>query len=152
MTSFEDRIARKPVRTILFAGIAFIGVIGALAGVTSLVNMAINPIVQAGRVVNKTIDADNVLGNYEWFKRQAADYGAFDAKIATAQAAVDSFVAAAGPRTAWTFEDKQESARLNSVLQGLKSQKAGIAAEYNARSQMLNRSIFKSNDLPESLN
>ncbi|QGZ14211.1 hypothetical protein PP940_gp180 [Rhizobium phage RL2RES] len=102
-------------------------------------------------VATKTFDADNMIYNYEYFKRQYYDIVAFNQKIDNAQRQITSFEDSAGPRTNWTFEDKQESNRLNSVVLGLRNQRENMIAEYNARSKMANRSIFKTGELPESL-
>ena len=54
----------------------------------------------------------------------------------------------AGSRADWTFEDKTEAARLAAIKQGLQSQYQDIVAEYNARSKMANRNIFKDGLIP----
>jgi hypothetical protein len=112
-----------------------------------------NPFRQGANIINKTIDADNVIYNYEWFKQRHEDIGAIDTKIVQADKVVEQFKEDAGPRPDWHREDREESARLSSVAMGLKQQKADLAAEYNARSRMVNRSIFKAGDvtLPESI-
>lgn len=98
--------------------------------------------------VSKTINADNAIYNYEWFKRQKESIDATKQKLVIAQNAVLNFQELAGDRKEWTFEDKTESARLNSVAQGIESQLKDIIAEYNARTQMTNRNIFQDNILP----
>ncbi|QIG73995.1 hypothetical protein PP935_gp220 [Rhizobium phage RHph_N34] len=103
-------------------------------------------------VVSKTFDSDNIIYNYEWFKRQYNDIIAFNQKIDIAQSQISRFEESAGPRTNWTFEDKQEANRLNSVVLGLRNQRETMIAEYNAKSSMVNRSIFKTGDLPETIN
>ena len=105
----------------------------------------------AYQVTDKTLNADNVIYNYEWFKRQYNDYLAADRKIKNAEQAVKDFNDSAGPRDKWTFEDKTESARLQSIVTGIRQQRLDIRAEYNAKSQMANRSIFKTGELPDQL-
>jgi ABC-type Fe3+-hydroxamate transport system substrate-binding protein len=95
------------------------------------------------QIVDKTLNADNVVNNYEWFKQQAEDNTALLKKTEAAEQAVNSFNKDAGPREKWTFEDKIESARLAAVHLGLQSQREDLVATYNARSKMANRSIFK---------
>lgn len=102
-------------------------------------------------VAERTLDPDNVLYNYEWFKRQYHDVWAMDQKIFNAQVSLSQFREGAGPRENWTFEDKQMDNRLQTIVLGLQNQKKAMIAEYNARSQAANRSIFKTGDLPESL-
>jgi hypothetical protein len=128
-----------------FVLIAVVSVVGGVAAFVA------NPFRQAGRVVEKTIDADNVIYNYEWFKRQWRDVGAIDTKIAAQQKAVSSFEDSAGPRTDWTRDDKIEHARLSSIVTGLEQQRADIVALYNARAAMVNRQIFMGRDCPEHI-
>lgn len=124
----------------------------AVAGVAScVVNKGAYVANQAGRVFEKTFDADNMVGNYEWFKQQYQDIKAIDTKIVSTQSSFDTFITSAGDRSTWTFEDKQEFGRLNTIINGLKNQRASMVAEYNARASMANRNIFRTNDLPESL-
>lgn len=102
-------------------------------------------------VVEKTLDSDNVLYNYEWFKQTCQDVQAIDVKIQNTQSTVNQFREDAGPRADWGFTDKDEFGRLNAVVLGLKNQRQDMVAKYNARSKMANRSIFKSGELPETL-
>lgn len=112
-----------------------------------------NPFMQAADVVNKTVDADNMIYNYEWFKQRHESIDAIDFKIRAQQLSVEDFEKSAGDRKDWHREDREEHARLSTILTGLRQQRADLAAEYNARSRMANRSIFKSGDveLPESI-
>jgi hypothetical protein len=106
----------------------------------------------AYKIADKTLDADNVLQNYEWFKQQYEDYIAIDKKILNAEQSVQEFTVSAGDRSKWTFEDKTEYSRLSTIATGLKQQREDIIAEYNAKSKMQNRSLFKTKDLPFQLN
>lgn len=109
------------------------------------------PFNTAKDIVQKTLKADNVLQNYEWFKQQNADYIAIQVKIAEADSSFVQFKRDAGPRSGWTFEDKASYSQLQTISTGLRYQKADIAAKYNARSVMQNRSLFKTRDLPDQL-
>ena len=119
----------------------------------AVVSFAVNPIRQAARAVNKTIDADNVIHNYEWFKRQNEAITAIESKIESAESSVKTFMELGGERDNWDREDKIEFARLNSIAQGLHMQRSDMVSEYNARSRMANRNIFKVGDgqLPERI-
>lgn len=121
--------------------------------VISVAGFVLNPFKQAGRIFNKTIDADNVIYNYEWFKQRHEDILATESKIDSAREAVEQFKSDAGPRDSWHREDRTEHSRLTTVVMGLEQRRADLAAEYNARSRMVNRSIFKTGDveLPESV-
>lgn len=126
-----------------------IGVVAivAMPAACTMYNVATAP----ARVANKTLETDNIINNYEWFKRQYNDIKAVDVKLTAAQDNLDGFKNDAGPRSDWTFEDKNESARLNAIVAGLKASRADMVSIYNARSKMANRNIFKSNDLPETV-
>ena len=108
------------------------------------------PVEQETRIHEKTIDADNVVHNYEFFKQQAQDIKATDAKIKTAQTEMSSFKEVAGDRDEWDYNDKNEYARLTANVTGLKNYRNEQVATYNARAKMANRSIFKTKELPES--
>jgi hypothetical protein len=154
--SWEQAAERGPGavawRVFWFAIPVFI-VLVVCSGIVGVVGFGLNPLRQAGRVVNKTIDADNVIYNYEWFKQRHEDIEAIDAKIVDSDAMVATFKEEAGARADWHREDREEYARLSAVTLGLKQQRADLAAEYNARSRMANRAIFKAGDveLPESI-
>lgn len=122
-----------------------------LAGLTVVGALSL-PFRSAAGIAERTLNSDNVIQNYEWFKRQVTDVQAVDRQIAAVEQQIQFQIAAAGPREKWTFEDKQEANRLNAVLIGLKGNRAAMVSEYNARSQMANRTLFKTADLPESLN
>lgn len=149
----EDDFEARPTRTVLKVMLWVVAVAMLLGLGSCAMGLIANPFFQAARIVNKTIDADNVIYNYEWFKRQHEDIRAFDAQVANAQQQLDLFTISAGPRDKWTFEDKGESQRLSSIVLGLKNQRVAMVAEYNAKSRMVNRSIFKTGDseLPERM-
>lgn len=126
--------------------------VGALLGVLSLPFHAVDAGIETAHgVIDETLNAENAIYNYEWFKQQAQDIEALEGKIAIAEQSVISFEAVAGPRTDWTFEDKNEDARLRSVSQGLRSQYETLIADYNARASMANRSIFADGLIPNSI-
>lgn len=99
-------------------------------------------------ITDKTLTADNAIYQYEWFKQQVEDIKAIEAKIEIAQNSHAAFVASAGDRKDWTFEDKNEAARLQTVKQGLQSQYQDMVATYNARTKMANRAIFLDGKIP----
>lgn len=107
----------------------------------------------ASGVITRTLDPDNVIQNYEWFKQVYEDVDATDRKIENAEAAISRFDESAGPRSGWSHEDKTEHARLNTIVLGLQNFRADLVAQYNARSRMVNRAIFKAGDkvLPERI-
>ena len=145
--SYEDAAERGPLP--LFWKV--LGPVVLIVVVVGVVGFALNPFRQAGRIIDKTIDADNVLYNYEWFKQQWRSVNAIDRKIEAQQSAVNRFESSAGPRTDWTRADKIEHARISSIVTGLEQQRADMVATYNARAAMANRQIFMGNDCPQYL-
>ena len=119
--------------------------------VGSVIGWGVKIASQPARVIGKTLDADNIIYNYEWFKQTYQDVKAIDRKIENAVLVVKNFKESAGARSEWTFEDKTESSRLNTVVLGLKNQRQDLVATYNARSAMATREIFKTGELPERL-
>lgn len=129
--------------------IAVLGGFFALAVIGSAMNLITIPWLKFDRqvqmnrdIVTKTYNADNALYNYHWFKEKAEYVKATAAKVKIADESVTSFEASAGPRTAWTFEDKTEAARLRAVAQGLRGAYEESVAEYNARMKQADRAIF----------
>lgn len=102
-------------------------------------------------IIKKTYNADNALEQYHYFKDLYEAIQATQNKVAQAKEAAGAFDAAAGPRTSWTFEDKQESARLHAVALGLQAQYENQTADYNARAKSVDRAVFKDN-LPLFIN
>jgi len=146
--NFENNPSKSIRKFILWTiGIGFMVTI-VVAGIKTV----LLPSKTAADVIEKTLDANNVLANYEWFKTQYNDWEAIKSKVQQAENSVSTFKSEAGDRSIWTFEDKQESARLQSIVDGLRYQKEDIEAKYNAHSKMLNRNLFKSSDLPYELN
>lgn len=146
----EAQVKRGPFRAFIFV---FLGLLF-MAIVVGTVGFGMNFFKQGALIVEKTIDADNVIANYEWFKQRYQDIQAVDAKVSGAVLAASSFVEFAGERSSWHREDREEHSRLNSILLGLRQQHSDLAAEYNARSRMANRNIFKLGDaeLPGTIN
>lgn len=145
--SWEDAAEHGPGRFGVKLGLAALLLVVVLGGVTCV----LNPFCQAGRIMSKTLDADNVLYNYEWFKQRYQDIDAVDAKVRGAHTVVGQFADMLGDRKDWKRDDRIEWSRLNSVWLGLTQQRNDLAAEYNARANMANRSIFKAGDLPDSI-
>lgn len=133
---------------IILASVAIIALFTLVFGTLRVFTAGVNAPVE---IIEKTIDADNIIYNYEWFKQQNEDFTALKNKIAIAIQAENQFKNDAGPRKDWTFEDKTEAARLNSIVIGLNNQLEDLVANYNARSKMANRNIFKDGELPSQL-
>lgn len=152
MSTWEKRFEEKPRRTAFNVGVSVILVATGLSFVGGAAFILTAPLRTVTGIVDRVSNPDNVLANYEWFKRQVQDVKAIDVRLEVSRQTLQRFEASAGSRTAWTFEDKQEHSRLSSIILGLEGQRAAMVAEYNARTQMANRDIFRTNDLPETLN
>jgi hypothetical protein len=105
----------------------------------------------ANGVLDKTLDPNNVIYNYEFFKQSYQDIQALTAKIIDAQKAVSSFDSQFQSRKEMDREDKLESERLHAILTGLQQERQTEVAQYNARASEANRNIFKSNDVPNHI-
>jgi hypothetical protein len=149
--SHEEEFLQDPKRKIKKGIFWVLGLSLLLGAIMWTIDLVTTPLQTAKDVVKKTLNADNVIQNYEWYKLQYNDYIAIGTKIADADTAVKHFTRDAGSRKDWTFEDKNEYSRLTSIADGLRYQRADIVAKYNARSKMLNRDLFKTSDLPAEL-
>lgn len=134
-----------------FFGLLIIIGVGIIATATDIITIPwlnLNSRVRMERdITRKTFDANNAIYNYHWFQERAGSIKALDAQIIIADQAVKDFETAAGSRDKWTFEDKNESARLRAVAQGLKNERKSQAEEYNARANEADRQMFV-DDLP----
>lgn len=129
-------------------GLFMLSVLGSAMNLITIPWLKFDRQVQMNRdIVTKTYNADNALYNYHWFKERAESIKSTENQIVNAKLQVDSFRESTGPRKDWTFEDKNEDARLNAIVLGLKNHYEEIVAEYNAKSQESDRAIFK-DELP----
>ena len=120
-----------------------LGVIGSALGWISL------PFRTARGVAERTLNPDAVLANYEWFKQTVQEVRALEVQLTNARAALVDF-RGENPRP-WDYPTSTEAARLGAIVLGIQNQRQNLVAEYNARSQMANRALFKSANLPETL-
>jgi len=132
------------VRTFLY----FVGAAILVVLIWLLLMFVFVPLVNAARVYEKTLNADNVIFNYEWFKLQYHDYLSLKAKIEIAEEEANGYKQSA---TSWTDNQRKEYERLASIATGLKYQLQDVISEYNAKSSMLNRNLFKDKEPPYRL-
>ena len=135
-------------KSVFVAGLAAVGIVAGLVIASTAVGLITLPFRAVSGVAERTFNPDNMIHNYEWFKRQYQDVKAIDVKISTAEAAQKSFEASAGDRSTWKFDDRQEWSRLNTVVLGLRGQRASMVADYTAKTQKANRNLFRTGDLP----
>ncbi|HMP67351.1 MAG TPA: hypothetical protein PKA60_01205 [Candidatus Paceibacterota bacterium] len=147
-----DRAAeRGPVAFILKIFFLILVAFLVIGAVTWGLKVVLYPATQVTGVYEKTLDADNAIYNYEYFKQAYQDIGAMDKKIETAKTAIETFNQSAGARENWDFRDKEEASRLTTNLTGLQNVRNDMVATYNGRARMVNRSIFMGNDVPQSI-
>lgn len=140
-----------------------VGVLVVLIGGGMLLRIAFFPVNTASKLIdtaydaqNKVLNADNAIYNYEWFKQKHADIEASKKQLVNARATHEAFVLSAGPRNdpntgepRWSFEDKNEDARLRAVVLGLENHLQSQIGDYNARASMATRNIFEDSVLPD---
>lgn len=133
---------------LFFGGVMVLGVIGTALNIITIPWLKLNSQVQTERdIVQRTYNADNALYNYRWFKDRYEALAATERQISNAQEVEAMFLASAGPRSGWTFEDKAEAARLSAIILGLKNGYETMAAEYNSRAKQVDRAVFQ-DELP----
>lgn len=92
-----------------------------------------------GRVINKTLETNNIIFNYERFFNVNANYKSRVAQIEEYRPLI------AGET------DPAEKARLRTELSAMKQSCRELANGYNADAGKMNRSLFRDRDLPEQL-
>jgi hypothetical protein len=120
-------------------GVFAILLVAALAFIGNAVGVFGKAASAPGRVVSKTLDTDNIIGNYEWFYDTNAAYTSRLGQIAAHRKLVAGETVAA------------EKSRLNIELVGMEQTCRDLATKYNANSEKANRALFKSKNLPETL-
>lgn len=144
----------KSMKTIAICLILFL-----LLGGGALVKLVILPAYMANKaadaaygVVDKTLDPNNVIFNYEYFKTQYEAFNSINTKIQVADAQYNNFLKTLpNDKEKWAKSDRDELSRLQTIADGLRFQRADIVADYNAKSKMINRAIFKDRGLPDLL-
>lgn len=112
------------------------------------------PVKTVTDITKKTLDADNLIYNYEWFKTQFSEIKAFRVKYKNAEEALTFYETSLKdlPRKEWSFDQNQRWNELSAQVLGLKNQCADMVATYNARSKMANRTLVKfDGNLPENI-
>ena len=97
----------------------------------------------AGDIIGKTYDAESAIYNYEWFKYRFEDIQATETKIGNTKQNMEEYRELYGNASDWDWQTKQGYNSLNTVYLGQQNYYEEIVADYNARSKMANREIFK---------
>jgi hypothetical protein len=121
---------------------ALIGVaaVAAISVGASVLSIATAPLRSASGVVNRTLDADNVIRTYELFHDRYNGFESRKRQIAETQAILNGET------------DQREKQRLRIDLGAQRQSCRDIAAAYNSDATKTNRSIFKGREAPEQLN
>jgi hypothetical protein len=91
------------------------------------------------RVINKTLETNNILTNYEMFHDEAQNFGARVNQIGEHRGFLKSEA------------DPAERTRLRMEMAAQQQSCRELAADYNANSRKLNRKLFKDAGLPAEL-
>jgi hypothetical protein len=92
------------------------------------------------RVINKTLETNNIISNYEFFHDANNQILARVAQVAEHKSLLTD------------VSDAAEKNRLRIELSAIKQSCRDLAGKYNANSAKVNRSIFKGRDAPETIN
>lgn len=102
-------------------------------------------------VADKTLDAENAIYNYEWFIEQEAHIRTCLTNEEISKEEWDLFKSELPEdRTTWDRDDKQEESSLRNSYYALEKLTNLAMEQYNAKSEMVNRNIFKDN-LPSNI-
>lgn len=102
-------------------------------------------------ITSQTLDAKNVIYNYEWFKTQHEAVKSQKQNLDITQNEYNNLIERLDENSgSWSKFQQQEESSLRNSLSASKKVLNQLIAEYNAKSDMVNRSIFKQG-LPERL-
>lgn len=100
---------------------------------------------QAGEeVIENTYDAEKAVNEYEWFRQQYRDIEAQRQQIENHQEELDRFYEIHGKDAEeWSRTAAEDHSRIQKRITGNQNKLEQMVADYNARSDMANREIFK---------
>ena len=126
----------RPLRPCwVLVALLFFPAIGLLSYCAMGTKLATTP----GQIITDTLDADNVVRNYEWFHDVNASYRAKLGQIATHKTILAETT------------DQKETARLRIELAAMQQTCRELVTRYNANATKTNRSIFMGREAPPSL-
>lgn len=151
MSSYRNE-ARGVIRETYWIGtriILLLFVLGLLgSGLGFLGRMLSRP----AAIVDSVTDPDRIINNYEWYEEAYNDALALDAKIAnTVKQISTQFEGLPQDRTKWSRQDRDAWNQWQTTLNGQRSQRENIVAEYNAKSKLITRNLWKAPHLPYQL-
>jgi hypothetical protein len=133
--------------------IVFVGGCGIVTGVISLPFHAASATVDTAHgIIDKTLNADNALYNYEHFYDLYNDAKKQVVNIRAAQAAIEQMKRDYGAdMTQWSKSQQEDYSLQQSNIQGYVQMYNSIVSRYNSDSEKANRALFKAHNLPETL-
>ncbi len=103
-------------------------------------------------VVEKTLNPDNVLFNYEYFHDQFQSYNKLQSMLKTTIDTKETLIETIGKdRTKWSDYDKFDYLKLEQQEVAIRNQISECITKYNAESSKINVKIFKDKNLPYRL-
>lgn len=115
----------------------FLVVVACVLGIVYL-NTALNVATAPARVIDKTMETNNIIHSYEWFFDVNAAYTARAAQVVEFESQKES-------------DDPGERSRERMELSAIRQTCRELVTKYNADSQKMNKSIFKGWSLPIAL-
>jgi hypothetical protein len=97
----------------------------------------------AGEIIETVYDPTSAIYNYEWFKTQHEDIQATERIISNTKIQMDAYKEMYGNASEWDWQTRQDYNSLSSKFLGQQNYYEDLVADYNARSNMANREIFK---------
>lgn len=120
-----------------FAVMSLVILLGRIA--CAPVNLAHTALTSAENVAKKTLDADNVIHNYEWFHDVDNQVKSRVSQIAAHREILSGET------------DGPEKRSLRIELAAMQQSCRDLVAQYNANSTKINRNIFRGRTAPEAL-
>jgi biopolymer transport protein ExbB/TolQ len=118
------------------------GVVLALVVFGSVTAWTLTMLSRPAQVAERVTEPDRMIQAHEWFKQTYEDIQALPAQIATAEAALATFQKDAGPRSGWTYDDRQQAAQLQQSVTALRLHRQQLVAQYNATAKTLTRGFL----------
>lgn len=120
----------------VFAAVALVIAVPVGCSVISMINTAATA---PARVVNKTLETNNIIMNYELFHDEEQNFRARVMQVNQSKKFLDAEL------------DAGEKARLRMELAAQQQSCRELVADYNSNSEKLNRKVFKDRGLPFQL-
>lgn len=103
------------------------------------------------QVERKVLNGDTAISTYEWFKQQEADIRAKYSQEERARKSMAEFKdMLPQDMSSWSRQDRDEYLRLKTVADGIGYQVDQMVADYEAKSSMKHKELFK-NNLPTNI-